>query len=65
MISRSVVPIGTSMSPTLLILPARAKTFVPLDFSVPMEANHCGPLVRMTGTLASVSTLFTLVGLPK
>jgi hypothetical protein len=38
------VPIGTSMRPVLLILPARAKTLVPLLFSVPMPANHAAPL---------------------
>src|SRR5512143_1987941 len=36
-ISRSVIPMGTSMSPVFLILPVRAKTFVPFDFSVPMD----------------------------
>ena len=39
-ISRSVVPIGTSTSPVLRILPARAKTLVPLLFSVPIAANQ-------------------------
>ena len=53
------------MSPTLLILPASANTFVPLDFSVPIEENHSAPLVNMTGIFASVSTLLTLVGLPR
>ena len=33
---------GISTRPVLLILPPRAKTLVPLDFSVPMEANHSG-----------------------
>jgi hypothetical protein len=56
---------GTSMSPTLFILPARANTFVPFDFSVPMEENHLAPLLKITGMLAKVSTLFTLVGLPR
>ena len=39
-ICRSGMPIGTSMRPVLLILPASAKTLVPLLFSVPMPANH-------------------------
>jgi hypothetical protein len=56
------VPIGTSISPTLLILPARAKTLVPFDFSVPIEENQAAPFKSITGTLAKVSTLFTLVG---
>jgi hypothetical protein len=34
------VPMGTSIKPVFLILPASAKTFVPLLFSVPMPANH-------------------------
>ena len=36
---RSVVPIGTSTSPVLRILPARAKTLVPLLFSVPIDGE--------------------------
>jgi hypothetical protein len=43
--SRSGVPIGTSIRPVLLILPASANTLVPLLFSVPMPANQsrrCG-----------------------
>ena len=43
MISRSVVPIGISTNPVLAILPPKAKTFVPLDFSVPIDANHALP----------------------
>src|SRR5659263_42303 len=63
MISLSVVPIGTSTRPTLLILPARAKTLVPLDVFVPIELNQSAPLFIMAGTQAKVSTLLTLVGL--
>ena len=37
-ISRSVMPIGTSISPVFCTRPASAKTFVPLLFSVPMDA---------------------------
>ena len=36
MISRSVIPIGTSISPVFCTRPASAKTLVPLLFSVPM-----------------------------
>ncbi len=35
---------------------------MPLDFSVPIEANHVGPWVRMLGTLAIDSTLLITVG---
>ena len=31
----------------------------------PIDANHAAPRVMMCGTQASVSTLFTTVGLPK
>src|SRR5580765_4451651 len=62
-ILRSVVPIGTSISPVLVILPARAKTLVPLLFSVPTPANHSAPLRIMGATLANVSTLLISVGL--
>ena len=64
-ISRNVIPIGTSMRPTLLILPASANTLVPFDFSVPMDENQSAPLRIMAGILANVSTLFTLVGLSR
>ena len=47
-ICRSVVPIGTSTRPVFPILPARAKTLVPLLFAVPMPANQSAPL-RMIG----------------
>src|SRR4030043_525896 len=60
----SVVPIGTSMRPTLLIVPVRAKTFVPFDPPVPKEENHCPPFKRIRGTLAKVSTLLRTVGCP-
>ena len=36
-----------STRPTLLTLPPRAKTLVPLDFSVPQEANSAAPSLRM------------------
>src|SRR3974377_502907 len=64
-ISLKEVPIGTSTSPVLRILPARAKTFVPLLFSVPIAANQSGPLRMMTGMLAKVSTLLMRVGFPQ
>ena len=64
-ISRSVVPIGTSTRPVLLILPPNAKTLVPLLFSVPIELKNSAPLRIICGMLANVSTLFSVVGLPK
>src|SRR3972149_624974 len=63
MISLSGIPIGTSTSPVLLILPTKEKIFVPLLFSVPMAPYHFAPLLMMRGTLAQVSTLFRTVGL--
>ena len=60
--SLSVRPIGTSTSPPFLIFPARANTFVPLLFSVPIAPNAAPPLKMIHGTLASVSTLFISVG---
>ena len=63
MISRSVMPMGTSTSPVLLTLPTRLKTLVPFEPSVPMEANQSAPRSMMAGTLAQVSTLLSVVGL--
>ena len=62
-ISLKVIPIGTSTSPTLLIFPAKANTFVPGDFSVPTSLNHSFPCKSIPGTFTKVSTLFTTVGL--
>ena len=50
--SRRVVPMGTSTRPVLVILPPRAKTLVPGDFSVPMERNQSAPLRIIWGMLA-------------
>jgi 2-iminoacetate synthase len=58
-----VIPIGTSIKPTLLIFPASAKTLVPFDFSVPIEENHSAPFRIIAGMFAKVSTLFTLVAI--
>ena len=55
---------GTSTRPPRLILPARANTLEPLDFSVPMAAKASAPLRTIHGTLAKVSTLLMFVGLP-
>src|SRR5208282_6020832 len=64
MISRSVVPYGTSARPVLRILPASAKTLVPFVFSVPNEAYHFAPRKMIGLMVAQVSTLLILVGLP-
>jgi hypothetical protein len=63
-ISRSVMPIGTSMSPELLILPTSEKILVPLLVAVPTPANQAAPRATMSGTFASVSTLLMTVGWP-
>ncbi len=60
-----MVPIGTSTRPVFCTLPTRLKTLVPLEPSVPMLANQSAPRSMMTGTLAQVSTLLMLVGLPQ
>src|SRR3974390_696897 len=62
---RSGGPIGTSMRPVFLIFPARAKTFVPLLFSVPILANQSAPFRTIDGMLANVSTLLIKVGNPQ
>src|SRR5208283_1136511 len=63
MISRRVIPMGTSIRPVFLIFPVKANTFVPFDFSVPYDANQDAPLVRIAVTFAKVSTLLMMVGL--
>ena len=46
------------------MLPARAKTLVPLLVPVPMARYQSPPLRMMGATLASVSTLLISVGCP-
>ena len=43
-ISRSVMPIGTSTRPVLLTLPTSEKILVPVEPSVPMDAEPVGAL---------------------
>src|ERR1035441_11065959 len=62
MISRRVMPMGTSMRPVFATRPARANTLVPLLFSVPMAANQAAPWRTMGAILAKVSTLLISVG---
>src|SRR5579872_3566952 len=45
--------------------PHRQKSFVPVEPGVPTEAKASPPLATISITFASVSTLFTMVGLPK
>ncbi len=58
------VPIGTSTNPLLAILPVRAKTAVPLLFSVPIPANQSAPRSMIMGMEARLFTLLMLVGFP-
>ena len=58
------MPMGTSIRPPFRTLPANAKTFVPLLVPVPSAAKASGPLRRIQGTQASVSTLLITVGRP-
>ena len=62
-ISPIVVPMGTSAKPLLLIFPAKANTLVPLDFSVPMDANQSAPFLNIVGMFEKLSTLLMTVGL--
>ncbi len=54
---------GTSTKPVLFIFPTKEKILVPLLFSVPMPAYQAEPLLMISGTLAQVSTLLSVVGL--
>src|SRR3954454_1467588 len=47
------------------MLPDRQKSFGPVDAGVPIVAYAAPPSRRITGTFARVSTLLTVVGLPK
>ena len=38
--------------------------FVPVFFGFPNEENHLPPRLKIVGTTATVSTLFTIVGHP-
>ena len=56
--------ISSSTLHGLFTLPEIQKIFVPVFFSLPKEANHLAPLLKMVGTTAIVSTLFIIVGHP-
>ena len=62
---RSVDPMGTSARPPLTTLPASEKALVPLHVSLPMAAYAAAPWAMIHATLAKVSTLLMLVGLPQ
>ena len=53
---------GTSTRPAFATLPVRAKTLVPLELCVPMDAKLSAPSRMMCEALAMVSTLLTIVG---
>ncbi len=63
--SRSVRPNANSYSPGRATWPDRQNSRVPVEAAVPVAAHAAPPRTRMSGTLASVSTLLTTVGLPK
>ena len=63
MSSMSGVPISTSTTVGRTTSPTTVQTIGPGDSSVPIDRYHSGPRARMWGTLASVSTLLTSVGL--
>src|SRR5580693_6090128 len=65
MISRKVVPLGSSYTPGLLTCPLTQKSRFPPFFSHPNFAYHSAPLLMMGGTQAMVSTLLMTVGQPK
>ena len=56
---------GTSTKPVFLIFPTSENILVPLLPSVPICENQSAPFLMICGTLAQVSTLFILVGLPQ
>ena len=62
MISRSVVPMGTSIRPVFTTLPVSANAFVPGEPAVPTCRNQAAPCSMMSGTAAKVSTLLSTVG---
>src|SRR5215204_6830610 len=57
------VPSGSSNTPSCRTSPQTVKSIVPGEVSVPLDRSQSDPSARMWGMLASVSTLFTRVGL--
>ena len=65
-ISRIVVPIGSSQSPGRFTLPLAPYSLVPPSLrAAQASGTTSAPLLTMCGTLQSVSTLLTIVGLPQ
>ena len=62
--SLSVTFIGASNTPGRFTWPLTQNSFGPPFFSGPSAAYHSAPRVITSGTLQSVSTLFTAVGQP-
>src|SRR5262249_39646730 len=60
----SVTFIEASYTPGRFTWPLTQYSFGPPFFSGPSAAYHSAPLATMIGTLQSVSTLLTAVGLP-
>src|SRR5205823_4276415 len=58
------VPYGTSYTPGRSMQPDRQNSRVPVDMPEPAVANAAPPNSTISGTLTSVSTLLTTVGLP-
>ncbi len=56
--------ISSSTLHGLLTFPEIQNILVPVFFSLPKEANHLPPLLRIVGTTAMVSTLLIIVGHP-
>ena len=54
--------IDASYTPGRFTCPLTQYSFGPPFFSGPSAANHSAPFRTMSGTLQSVSTLFTAVG---
>src|SRR5581483_4569801 len=63
--SRNGMLISSSTLHGLFTWPERQKTLVPVLFGRPKLANQLAPRRRMVGTIAIVSTLFTVVGQPQ
>jgi len=56
--------ISSSTLHGLFTFPEIQKILVPVFLSLPKDANHLPPLLRIVGTTAIVSTLFIIVGHP-
>ena len=56
--------ISSSTLHGLFTFPEMQNILVPVFFSLPSDANHIQPLLRIVGTTAIVSTLLIIVGHP-